>query len=367
MLGLPLMVATIWRGPRPDRATALRMRRPERAQSQLRPAVSAASFSATMGASSLRDPQVGLVTAHGDPARRMVGVTVVGVHAHLQPCGTPVPCASVHPSADRELLSRGNCSNLVHIGDDQREEWKRFGVAVVQYPRLLGGFFYSDALHRVLSAAARRETCSCEQSDYQHCVCQSSDVLSHCLPPGFLRVRAFRIARNLYHRRSGCALQSAGFFAGSTPPTGGPNRPSNPQWSRVRSAAATAPGAVSINRPSRAASRPRADARPCSLISPAFERSRRARPSRRTACTRLFSEPGGTVWEPFGGLCTASAAAIAEGRLARAAEPDRSWAASTRKRLSRPPEPRQQALPGTEPDPEHREHTSEQPPSRATQ
>ena len=82
---------------------------------------------------------------------------------------------------------------------------------------------------------------------------------------------------------------------------------------------------------------------------------------------RLFSEPGGTVWEPFGGLCTASAAAIAEGRLARAAEPDRSWAASARKRLSRPPEPRQQALPGTEPDPEHRERTSEQPPSRATQ
>ena len=32
------------------------------------------------------------------------------------------------------------------------------------------------------------------------------------------------------------------------------------------------------------------------------------------------------VWEPFGGLCTASAAAIAEGRSARAAEPDRSWA-----------------------------------------
>ena len=82
---------------------------------------------------------------------------------------------------------------------------------------------------------------------------------------------------------------------------------------------------------------------------------------------RLFSEPGGTVWEPFGGLCTASAAAIAKGRLARAAEPDRSWAASARKRLSRPPEPRQQALPGTEPDPEHRERTSEQPPSRATQ
>ena len=42
-----------------------------------------------------------------------------------------------------------------------------------------------------------------------------------------------------------------------------------------RSAAANG-GAVSISRPSRAASRPRADARPCSLISPAFERSRRA-------------------------------------------------------------------------------------------
>ena len=82
---------------------------------------------------------------------------------------------------------------------------------------------------------------------------------------------------------------------------------------------------------------------------------------------RLFSEPGGTVWEPFGGLCTASAAAIAEGRSARAAEPDRSWAASARKRLSRPPEPEQQTLPGAEPGPKHRERTAERPASEATQ
>ena len=61
---------------------------------------------------------------------------------------------------------------------------------------------------------------------------------------------------------------------------------------------------------------------------------------------RLFSEHGGTVWEPFGGLCTASAAAVAEGRSACAAEHDRGWAASARKRLSRAPEPEQQTLPG---------------------
>ena len=51
-----------------------------------------------------------------------------------------------------------------------------------------------------------------------------------------------------------------------------------------RSASASGGGA-SISRPSRAASRPRADARPCSLMSPALQRSRRARPSCRTACT----------------------------------------------------------------------------------
>ena len=66
---------------------------------------------------------------------------------------------------------------------------------------------------------------------------------------------------------------------------------------------------------------------------------------------RAFSEPGGTVWEPFGGLCTASAAAVAEGRSAHAAEPDRSWAACARKRLNRKPEPEQQTLFGTEHDP----------------
>ena len=66
---------------------------------------------------------------------------------------------------------------------------------------------------------------------------------------------------------------------------------------------------------------------------------------------RLFSKHGGTVWEPFGGLCTASAAAVAEGQSAHAAEPDRSWTACARKRLSRRPEPEQQTLLGAEHDP----------------
>ena len=66
---------------------------------------------------------------------------------------------------------------------------------------------------------------------------------------------------------------------------------------------------------------------------------------------RLFSEPGGTVWEPFGGLCTASAAAVIDGRSAHAAEPDRNWAACARERMNRKQEPEQQTLFGTEHNP----------------
>ena len=59
---------------------------------------------------------------------------------------------------------------------------------------------------------------------------------------------------------------------------------------------------------------------------------------------KLFSRTGGTIWEPFGGLCTASAAALAEGRTAHAAEPDSGWAACARARLNQRPEPEQQTL-----------------------
>ena len=46
------------------------------------------------------------------------------------------------------------------------------------------------------------------------------------------------------------------------------------------------------------------------------------------------TDPGDTVWEPFGGLCSASVAAIQTGRHAFAAEPNRQCWALARKRLA---------------------------------
>lgn len=48
----------------------------------------------------------------------------------------------------------------------------------------------------------------------------------------------------------------------------------------------------------------------------------------------LASDPGNTVWEPFGGLCTVSVAAVTTGRNTCAAEPDPRFAALARQRLS---------------------------------
>ena len=46
-------------------------------------------------------------------------------------------------------------------------------------------------------------------------------------------------------------------------------------------------GGASTRRPSRASSRPRADARPCGLRAPAWQRSRRSRPARRLECSTV--------------------------------------------------------------------------------
>ena len=49
---------------------------------------------------------------------------------------------------------------------------------------------------------------------------------------------------------------------------------------------------------------------------------------------KVASDEGDTIWEPFGGLCTASMAAIEAGRHAFAAEPDPWFASLAEKRLS---------------------------------
>ena len=54
---------------------------------------------------------------------------------------------------------------------------------------------------------------------------------------------------------------------------------------RAKRSASSSGGGASMSRPSRATSRPRIDARPCSLSSPALQRSRTARPVCKTACT----------------------------------------------------------------------------------
>ena len=54
---------------------------------------------------------------------------------------------------------------------------------------------------------------------------------------------------------------------------------------RAKRSASSSGGGASISRPSRATSRPRSDARPCSLKSPSLQRSRTARPVCKTACT----------------------------------------------------------------------------------
>ena len=43
---------------------------------------------------------------------------------------------------------------------------------------------------------------------------------------------------------------------------------------------------------------------------------------------------GDTVWEPFGGLCTASVAAVETGRNAFAAEPDSYFSSLAKQRLA---------------------------------
>ena len=53
---------------------------------------------------------------------------------------------------------------------------------------------------------------------------------------------------------------------------------------------------------------------------------------RRIVCAA--SNPGDTVWEPFGGLCSATATCIREGRRAFAAEPDPYFAGLARQRLA---------------------------------
>jgi site-specific DNA-methyltransferase (adenine-specific) len=47
------------------------------------------------------------------------------------------------------------------------------------------------------------------------------------------------------------------------------------------------------------------------------------------------TEPGDVVWEPFGGLCSASVAAVALGRRAFAAETDPAFADLAIERLRR--------------------------------
>ena len=53
----------------------------------------------------------------------------------------------------------------------------------------------------------------------------------------------------------------------------------------AKRSASSSGGGASTSRASRAVSRPRAVAIPCSLSAPALQRSRRSRPARRTACT----------------------------------------------------------------------------------
>ena len=45
------------------------------------------------------------------------------------------------------------------------------------------------------------------------------------------------------------------------------------------------------------------------------------------------TEPGDVIWEPFGGLCSASLAAVTLGRRAFAAETDAGFAAMAAERL----------------------------------
>ena len=56
------------------------------------------------------------------------------------------------------------------------------------------------------------------------------------------------------------------------------------------------------------------------------------------------SSPGDIVWEPFGGLCSASVAAVAMGRRAFAAEPDPYFAEMAQRRLSERPDVDQPTL-----------------------
>ncbi len=49
---------------------------------------------------------------------------------------------------------------------------------------------------------------------------------------------------------------------------------------------------------------------------------------------KVASNPGDTIWEPFGGLCSASAAAVEAGRNAYAAEPDPDFASLAKQRLA---------------------------------
>jgi site-specific DNA-methyltransferase (adenine-specific) len=48
------------------------------------------------------------------------------------------------------------------------------------------------------------------------------------------------------------------------------------------------------------------------------------------------TEPGDVVWEPFGGLCSGSVAAVTLGRRAFAAETDPAFADLAAERLRRP-------------------------------
>jgi len=49
---------------------------------------------------------------------------------------------------------------------------------------------------------------------------------------------------------------------------------------------------------------------------------------------RAATDMGDTVWEPFGGLCTASVAAVEAGRDAFAAEPDPYFSSLAKQRLA---------------------------------
>ena len=49
---------------------------------------------------------------------------------------------------------------------------------------------------------------------------------------------------------------------------------------------------------------------------------------------KAASNEGDTIWEPFGGLCTASVAAVETGRNAFAAEPDSYFSSLAKQRLA---------------------------------